>query len=122
MTKQTPLDAAALLEEAEASEHKEAYRPLERNANYRIGVGVRLTPPNPPTFFVEILIYMCPTFSNADLDALEKSLACLKELKARKYSLTCQDGNCISCEAAVPKQRLAEECANVKSFMKNSFV
>ena len=120
MKEKTPLDTAALLKEAEASEHKEAYRTLERNPNYRIGVGVRLTPSNLPTFFVEILIYLCPSFSNADLDALEKSLTCLKELKTRNYTLTCQDGNCISCEAAVPK-RLAEEYANVKALMKNSF-
>ncbi|MBT0158811.1 AsnC family protein [Candidatus Bathyarchaeota archaeon A05DMB-2] len=121
MKTQTPIDAAALLKEAEASEHKEAYRTLERNPNYRIGVGVRLIPPNPPNFFVEILIYLCPSFSNADLDALERSLTCLKELKGRNYALTCQDGNCISCEASLPKQRLAEEYADVKALMKNSF-
>jgi hypothetical protein len=121
MKKQTPFDAAALLEEAEASEHKEAYRTLERNTNYRIGAGVRLTPPNPPTFFVEILIYLCPSFSNANLDALEKSLKCLKELKASDYALTCQDGNCISCEVVIPASRLMEEYANVKALMKNSF-
>ncbi len=120
MKEKTPLDAAALLEEAKASEHKEAYRTLERNRNYRIGVGVRLAPPNPPTFFVEILIYLCHSFSNADLDALEKSLICLKELKARNYALTCQDGNCISCEAAVSAPSLVEEYTNVKALMKNS--
>jgi hypothetical protein len=120
MKKKTVLDTAALLETAEASENQEAYRTLERNPNYRIGVGVRMAPPNPPTFFVEILIYLCPSFSNLDLDALEKSLTCLKELKERNYILTCQDGNCVSCEATVPASSLAEEYANAKMLMKNS--
>jgi hypothetical protein len=94
MKENEQLDAKALLEEAKASEHGEAYRTLDKNPNFRIGVGVRLTPPNKPSFFVEILIYLCPSFRNADLDVLEKSLTCLKELKARNYALTCQDGNC----------------------------
>jgi hypothetical protein len=120
MKEKTSLDAKALLEEAEASEHREAYRTLERKQNYRIGAGVRLSPPNHSTFFVEILIYLCPSFSNADLNTLEKSLTCLKELKARNYALTCQDGNCVSCEAAVPALNLAEEYATVKALMKSS--
>ena len=76
MKERETLNAKKLLEEAKASEHGEAYRTLDKNPNFRIGVGVRLTPPN--TFFVEILIYLCPSFRNADLDALEKSLICLK--------------------------------------------
>jgi hypothetical protein len=117
MKESTPFDAEALLEEAKTSEHQEAYRTLERNPNYRIGLGVRLTPPTPPYFFVEILIYLCRSFSNADLAALEKSLTCLKELKARNYALTCQDGNCVSCEAAVSAPDLTEEYAKVKALM-----
>jgi hypothetical protein len=117
-----PLDIKALLEEAKVSEHKEAYKTLDRNPNYRIGFGVRLTPPNAlPSFFVEILIYFCPSRSNANLTVLEKSLTCLKELQARNYVLTCQDGNCISCETAVSAQNLVEEYAAVKSLVKANF-
>jgi hypothetical protein len=121
MKESKSLDATALLEEAKASEHGEAYRTLNKDQNFRIGVGVRLTPPNQPSFFVEILIYLCPTFRNADLAVLEKSLTCLKELKARNYTLTCQDGNSISCEATVPAANLAEEYGKVKALMKASF-
>jgi hypothetical protein len=121
MKKNTLVDAATLLEEAKASEHQEAYRTLERNLNYRIGVGVRLTPPKSPPFFVEVMIFLCPSLDNVDLDVLEKSLACLKELKARHYALTCQDSNCISCEATVTAPNLTEEYVNVKALMKASF-
>ena len=120
MKENETLDAKALLEEAKASEH-EAYRTLDKNPNFRIGVGVRLTSPNKPSFFVEILIYLCPSFRNADLAVLEKSLTCLKELKARNYALTCQDGNCVSCEATVFAKNLAEEYGKIKALMKASF-
>ncbi len=120
--KGTPLlDAAALLEEAKTSEHQEAYRTLERKPNYRIGVGVRLTPPNSTSFFVEVIIYLCPSFGNADLDALEQCLTCLKKLKARNYALTCQDGNCVSCETTVIAPDLLREYGKVKALMKASF-
>ena len=101
MKESETLDVKALLEEAKASEHGEAYRTLDKNPNFRIGVGVRLTTPNKPSFFVEILLYLCPSFKNADLNVLENSLNYPKELKSRNYALTCQDSNCVSCEATV---------------------
>jgi len=116
-----PLAIKALLEEAKASGHREAYKTLDKNLNFRIGIGVRLMPPNVPSFFVEILIYLCPVFNNADLTVLEKSLTCLKELQRRNYSLTCQDGNCISCEATVSAQNLTVEYEAVKSLIKSVF-
>jgi hypothetical protein len=121
MTEKTPPDTKALLEKAQASKHQEAYQTLEKNPNYRIGAGVRLTPPDTPHFFIEVLIYLCSSFSNADLETLKKSLTCLEKLKASNYTLTCQDGNCISCEASLPAQDLAEECNKTKELMKTSF-
>jgi hypothetical protein len=118
MKESKPLDAKALLEDAKASEHREAYRTLDKNLNFRIGIGVRLTSPSAPSFFVEILIYLCPSLSTVDLQALEKSLTCLKELQARNYSLVAQDDNCISCEKTTPAQNLAEEYAAIKSLLK----
>jgi len=106
------------MKEAKVSGHREAFKTLNRNPNFRIGIGVRLTPPDVSSFFVEILIFLCPTFGNADLTLMEKCLICLKELRARNYSLTCQDGNYISCETAVPSQKLTEEYVAVKSLIK----
>jgi hypothetical protein len=118
MKESKQLDAKALLEDAKASEHGEACRTLDKNLNFRIGIGVRLTSPSAPSFFVEILIYLCPSLGTVDLEALEKSLTCLKELQARNYSLIGQDDNCISCETTTPAQNLAEEYAAVKSLLK----
>jgi hypothetical protein len=115
------LDVAKLLEEAKACEHKEAYRTIERNSKYRMGVGVRRTPLNVTSFFVEVIICLCPCDGKTDLNFMEKSLSCLKKLKAISYSLTCQDDNCVSCEAIVPAPNLAEELGKVKALMKASF-
>ncbi|MBN1358462.1 hypothetical protein JW988_06805 [Candidatus Bathyarchaeota archaeon] len=121
MKESETLDVKALLEEAKASEHGEAYRTLDKNPNFRIGVGVRLTTPNKHSFFVEILLYLCPSFKNADLNVLEKSLNCLKELKSRNYALTCQDGNCVSCEATVSPTRLTEEYGKIRALITAGF-
>lgn len=116
-----PLEIKALLEEAKASGHGEAYKTLDRNPYCRFGVGARLTSSGAPSFSIEILIYLCPSFSEADLRVLEKSLTCLKELQARNYSLTCQDDNCISYETTVPERSLAVEYEAVNSLIKSVF-
>ena len=121
MKESRPFDAATLLKEAETSEYREAYRAIEKNLNYRIGVGVRLTPPHPPSFFIEILIYLAPDDGKVDVAVLEKSVSTLRELQARGFKAAFQDDNCISCEAQVSKERLLTECELDKTLMKNIF-
>lgn len=112
------INTNALLKEAESSEHKEAYQTLDKTQNFRIGIGVRLTPPNPPSFFIEVLIHLYSNSDAFDLKQMESSLTCLKELQARNYILTHQDDNCFSCEKVTPAQNLAEEYEAVKSLLK----
>jgi len=121
MKENKPLDTKTLLKEAKNAEHKEAYRTLEKNQNYRIGIGVRLTPLNTPSFFIEILLYLCPNSTNVNLKTIEKNLTCLKALQKRNYTLTCQDDNCISCEKATPIQKLTEEYTTIKALIKTIF-
>jgi hypothetical protein len=121
MKQNTPLNAAALLEEAIASEHHEAYQTSWRTVNYRIGIGVRLTPLNPPSFFVEILIYLAPDNGKVDLRVLEKSVSALRELQERGFRALFQEDNCLSCEAQVPAKRLTAEYELDKALMKNIF-
>jgi hypothetical protein len=94
---------------------------LDKGSNCRVGVGARLTSSGAPSFFIEIIIYLCPSSGETDLQVLEKSLKCLKELKARNYSLTCQDDNCISCETTVPERSLAAEYEAISSLIKSVF-
>jgi hypothetical protein len=121
LNKNKQIDTDALSKEAKSSEHKEAYKTLDRTEKYRIGVGARITAPETPSFFSEILIYLFPSLNKIDLASLEKSLICLKKLQAMNYSLTAQDGNCISCEKTVTAQELATEYSKAKSLMTKVF-
>ena len=117
LNKNKQIDTDALSKEAKSSEHKEAYKTLDRTEKYRIGVGARITAPETSSFFSEILIYLFPSPNKIDLASLEKSLICLKKLEVMNYSLTAQDGNCISCEKTVTSQDLATEYSRAKSLM-----
>jgi hypothetical protein len=119
----TPLNFRALIEEANASEHKEAYRLLEKKEAFRIGIGVRVLPSSDiPSFFVEIIVNLCPGLNKVDLQILEKALSCIKALQARAYSLTCQDSHHISCEKNLSEQNLTAEYEIVKSLMTQTFM
>ncbi len=115
------IDVQALQREAKNSEHKESYRVLERSRNYRIGVGARLASSGRPSFFLEVLIYLCPNSSRADISLLEKDLMFLRELQARGYSLSCQNDSCIFCETTVPPQNLATEYGTINLIAKRIF-
>ncbi len=117
MTPNQKINIEDLLKAAKASEHREAYQTLEKNPNFRIGVGVRLAAPNTPSFFIEILLSLCPDSTNVNLATLEKNVTCLKALHARNYTLTCQDDNCISCEKAAPAPNLTKEYTTIKALI-----
>jgi hypothetical protein len=105
------VNAKDLLKQAKASEHKEAYQIISKTANYRVGIGARLpsAPTQTSTFFIEIIVNLCPVCSTVDLVFLERALTCLKALQEKGYSLTCQDDNSILCEKLVSQQNLQAE-------------
>jgi hypothetical protein len=115
------IDIQALRKRAESSAHREAYSVLDRSRNCRIGVGVRLESPDQPSFFLEVLIYLCPNLHRVNVSLLEKNVMLLKELQARGYYLVCQDDGSVSCEARVSLQDLDSECEAVRSAVKNTF-
>lgn len=119
MAENNPIDAEALLKEAQTDEHREAYKLLLRTRIYRIGVGARADPPT-PAFFVEIIISLSPDSNEVDLTHLEKTLNCLKTLQAQKYTLTYQDGNCIAAEN-ITTQNLTAEYTKAKTLLTNAF-
>ncbi len=105
------VNAKDLLRQAKISEHKEAYQPVNKTVNYRLGIGARLPllPNQPPTFFVEVIINMCPACGKVDLAFLERALICLKTLEQNGYTLTCQDDNSILCEKLSTEKTLQQE-------------
>jgi len=117
MTKDSPVDAKALVKEAENAEHKETFKQLQRSKTFRVGIGARTETPK-PSFFIEIIINLAPGSSEVDLRHLEKTVKCLKALQARKYTLTYQDGNCIACETALEAKNLTQEYTATTTLLK----
>jgi len=122
MNRTKTIDIQALQKDAENSEHGEAYRVLNRSSNYRIGAGARLTPSGQPSFFFEVVVQSCLESSEVDLQLLEKNLVFLRKLKARGYSLNCEDDGCISCEVTVSSQNVASEYEAIRLTIKDIFL
>jgi len=116
LTKVKPIDTRGLAETATMSKHKEAYKLLEKNSAYRIGVGARASPTDAPSFFIEALINLSADTAEVDLAKLEKVLEGLKTLQSRGYMLFFEDSNCVSCEKRLV-QNPNEEYLTVKSLL-----
>lgn len=121
MTKITSTDIHTLRNDAETSEHGEAYRILDRSNNYRIGLGARLTPSGQPSFFLEVVVRSCLESSDVDLQLLENNLVLLKKLQTREYLLNCEDDGSISCEITVSPQNITSEYETIQSTIKSIF-
>jgi hypothetical protein len=115
------IDIQALLEKAEDSEYKEAFLVLEKSTHYRIGAGVRLQSSNHPSFFIEVLIYLCPNSSQVDLSLFEKKLNFLKELQGRTYVLMCQPDNSICSEFILSPKNLVTEYETINLIAQKIF-
>lgn len=112
------IDAQALREQAKKSEAKESFEVLERRRNCRIGVGVRFESDGVPSFFIEVLIKLCSGLSPLDLGLMVTSISLLQKLKSRGYSLNCEEDGCVSCELAVPPEKLPIELESCKSIVR----
>ena len=115
------LDPQKLIEEAKTTEHKEAYRIVEKNEIFRVGVGARANALEDPTFFVEVNLKLSPESGEVDIPRLEKMLQCLRTMQTRGYTLTYQDDTCISCEKAWDTQNLAKEYTSATYLLKTKF-
>jgi hypothetical protein len=117
MTPSTQIDITSLLKEANASEQKESYRMVEKTKNYRIGVGVRLSPIS-PSFFLEIILYHLPAYKNHPLSDPLQQVPFLKRLQERRYTISCQEETCTALERILPQDSLSSELTYLKTLLK----
>jgi hypothetical protein len=110
MKEASKINAYTLQEEAKKSEDKEAFTVLARTRSCRVGVGARIESPAKPIFFIEIISSFCADHHGVNLNFLEKNLLILRQLKERGYVLTCEEDGTVSCELAVPFEKLTVEC------------
>jgi hypothetical protein len=115
MIENNTIDVHELEKQATSSGFNESYRVLSEDRQYRISVGARTFPSDRPSFFVEVFVYLCSRASQVDIPRLENAVIFLKALQARGYSLSCEDGNCISAEVTVSRETVSAECDRVSS-------
>jgi hypothetical protein len=114
------IDTPNLLKLAQASEDREAYQLVAKTGRYRVGVGTRLAiHTQASVFFVEIVVYMCPACTKADLTFLQHALNSLKMLEKNGYMLTCQDDNSILCEKLSTEKTLPNELESAIELIEN---
>jgi len=117
MRKTNKIDTCSLQEQAKKSEDKEAFAPLARMSNCRIGVGAR-EESSKPVFFIEIVASLCAKQHILNLNSLENNLRILRRLREKGYVLTCEEDGCVSCELTVPSENLAGECKSAISILR----
>ena len=103
------INVNSLQEEAEKSEDKEAFTVLARLPGYRVGAGARLESSANPAFFIEIIVSVCAGHHAVNLNSLKKNLSVLSRLQERGYLLTCEGDGTVSCEVAVPSEKVTAE-------------
>ena len=109
----------SLIEEAETSRGKEAYQLLENTPSVRIGVGARSNLPNPPSFFVEVVVKLSPQSNKVNLKKLQKNLHLLQSLQSEGFILTYQEDVSISCEAIRSINEINRVCTSALALVKN---
>ena len=114
-------DVRGLLEEARASGNGEAFRVLARGRRYRASAGARLDSAASATFFLEVLVYLCPPSSKIRIPELEMKLRYMRALEERGYSLHGEDDGCVSCEAVRASDELMSEFATIRSMARRIF-
>ena len=120
MTKQEPINTEALTNQAQNSKEKEAYIQLEKTKTYRIGAGARANPPSTSTLFVEVIINLSAENNEVDVRRLENALILLKQLKARGYKSTYEDGNHILCESTNNVQNPNSEYQTIRTLIQKA--
>jgi hypothetical protein len=108
------IDVPSLLEEARISEHSESYMVLEKNEDIRIGAVARTTPEETPALFLEVDVVLNPGEA-VDLDTLNRKITFLKELVARGYVMSCQDGSTICSEVPTTEHSILDDIKTIKT-------
>lgn len=116
MSDDRSIDAQALTDAAKDSEHGESYVVLQGSRDDKIAVGGRIAASDQLTFFMEIVVCLCPDPSDVDLEQMQKKIMFVKKLESRGYSLNCGEGN-ISCERTLTEDDLDEEYEAVSSII-----
>jgi hypothetical protein len=116
---QNYIDIIAMEKATKRSQNRETYQLIEKNQDYRVGVGARATSCPRCSFFVEVIILNSSLPNEGlDMDRLEKVFNCLRILNLKGYLITDEDRGCFASEKTVDPKRLNNECCEVQNILK----
>jgi len=111
------VDPKALLERARESDRGEAYASVAKGAGFRIGLGVRTSPRRDPVVFIEIVLDPFPDRPRVSPERLADQGDLVRRLRARGYTILCDDDSTILCERAVGPTAAAQEVQAVRRLL-----
>ncbi len=114
------IDTSKLREKANKDELKEAYEPVDRKDQYRIGAGARMEKPEQMTFFLEIVIPLFSRDCDLRLEELRSKINLLEKFEKSGYSLRCEKDNSIICEKNIAENEVEKEYRRSEELLKDS--
>ena len=105
--------------EAALSRYKESYRVIKKCDDYRLGIGARLDGEKDPSYYIEVIIYIC---NSRDLDPskLVSKARGIVEMEKRGYILGCQGDDSVLIEKELEAGCIVSEICKIKSILTSS--
>jgi len=104
-----------LLNRAQKSVHRVAYKVVTTGKNHRLGIGVT-TDQAPSTFFIELLLTYCNK-RIPNLQYLKELTEILRELEKQGYEIQCPDNHSFNCTKKIEQSTIQQEYEKVSSFL-----
>ncbi len=103
------LDTDKLKSKARRGDLKEYYETIERELDYKIGIGTRMNKSKGPIFFLEVIISFCEGDGKLDIGRVREKLNVIEEFEGMRYYVRCDKDNFIVCEKEVIEADILDE-------------
>jgi len=111
------IETEKLKEKAMSDELRESYMTLDRESNYKLGVGVRTDETKSPLFFIEVVVSFGDVGDELDIEKQKRRLALLERLKGSDYHLTSEKDNSVVCEKNIEEEKVEHEYKELKKIL-----
>ncbi len=103
------LSKEKLIEEATKAVGGEICKTLTRSPLVRIGLVVAIEPEELPSFSLELVLRVLPSFSQVGPGPLAKAQEVVSSLMEYGYSITHEDDGCLVCRKQIEYERMRQE-------------
>lgn len=111
------IDLRTIEADAERSNEKEAYGRVSSGDDSRLGVIVSVSPDGCYTYTIELLVRALAGRTELRVRDMERATRLSKALKGLGYSIRHEDDGWISCERALRRDEVSDECRVLMSIV-----